>query len=211
MLIPEYLMKTNPAFLSAALLGCVVASSSIGLAQTNASLLGQRYVGLSLFTESLRDRNISNGNGGMAGLNVPLTPFLDFGASGSFESFRDYSVKDNRAFAGLTAYHDFNAFKGFADASIGGSWQSSTVNGVSYSDHDGIYGVGVGLEAPFTDRSALFGRVALNQYFQRDRGHYWTYAVGASHWFNEKLGASFTVTFFESSSVTFALGANVRF
>ena len=204
-------MKTTPAFISAALLGCVVASSSIGRAQTNAGLLGQRYVGLSFFSESIRDHSISNGTGGMAGLNVPLTPYLDFGASGSFESFRDYNIKDNRAFAGLTAYHDFNAFKAFADASIGGTWQSSTVSGVSYSNHDGLYAVGVGMELPFTDRSALFGRLALNQYFQGDHGHYWTYTGGASHWFNEKLGATLSVTFFENSSVTFALGANIRF
>lgn len=205
-------MKTPPAFISAALLGCVIAASnSIGLAQTTAGLLGQRYVGLSLFTESIRNSNLSNGVGGIAGLNVPLTPYLDFGASGSFESFHDYNIKDNRAFAGLTAYHDFNSLKAFADASIGGTWQSSKVAGVSYSNNSTIYGVGSGIEVPFTDRSALFGRVAFNQYSQSGLGHYWTYAGGVSHWFNDKLGATLTVTFFQSDSVTFALGANVRF
>jgi hypothetical protein len=204
-------MKTSSVSLSAVLLGCVLASSSIGLAQTTAGLLGQRYAGLSVFTESIRDSNISNGFGGGAGLNVPLTPYLDFGASGTFESFRDYDLKDNRAFAGLTAYHDFNALKAFADASIGGTWQSSKVGGVSYSNNSTIYGVGGGIELPFSDRSALFARLAYNKYSQSGLGHYMTYAGGASHWFNEKLGATVTVTFFESDSVTFALGAMIRF
>ena len=204
-------MKTSPAFIAAAFLGCVIVINSTVRAQTNAGLLGQRYAGLSLFSESLRNRDISNGTGGALGVNFPLTPFLDFGASGSSESFRDYSVKDQRASAALTAYHDFNALKAFADASIGGTWQSSKVNGVSYRANDGIYAFGVGIEAPFTDRSALLGRAALNQYFQRDRGHYWTYTVGANHWFNDKLGATVSVTFFESTSIIYGLGVNVRF
>jgi len=180
-------------------------------AQTNAGLLGQRYAGLSLFSESIRNRDISNGVGGAMGVNFPLTSFLDFGVSGSSESFHDYSVKDHRAAAGFTAYHDFNAFKAFADVSVGGTWQSSKVNGVSYNDNDGIYAFGAGIEAPFTDRSALFGRVALNQYFQRDRGHYWTYTAGANHWFTAKLGATVSVSFFENTSVIYGIGVNVRF
>jgi hypothetical protein len=204
-------MKTSPAFIAAALLGCVVSISSTARAQTNAGLLGQRYAGLSLFTESIRNREISNGIGGALGVNFPVTSFLDLAVGGSSESFHDYSVKDQRASAGLTAYHDFNAFKAFADASIGGTWQSSKVNGVSYRDNDGIYAFGIGIEAPFTDRSALFGRVALNQYFKRDRGHYWTYTGGANHWFNEKLGATLSVSFFENTSIIYGLGVTVRF
>jgi len=184
---------------------------STARAQTVAGLIGQRYTGLSLFSESIRDHDISNGTGAAVGLNLPITSFLDFQASGSSESFRDYSIKDQRAFAGVTAYRDFNSFKAFADASLGGTWQSSTVNGVSYSANDGIYALGAGLEAPFTDTSALFGRVAVNQYYKHNNGHYWTYAAGADHWFNPKFGAVATVTFFESSSITFSLGVNVRF
>lgn len=204
-------MKTSPVLIAAALLACVVMLSSTARGQANAGLLGQRYAGLSLFSESIRNRDISNGIGGGLGINFPLTPYLDLGVSGSSESFSDYDVKDVRASAGITAYHDFNAFKGFVDTSIGGTWQSSEVNGVSYRDNDGIYAFGVGLEAPFTDTSALFARAAYNQYFQRDRGHYWTYTAGANHWFNEKFGASLSVTFFESTSIIYTLGVNVRF
>ena len=204
-------IERSLAFIAAALLGCVTVINSTALAQTNAGLLGQRYAGLSLFTESIRNRDISNGIGGSMGVNLPLMSFLDFGVSGSSESFRDYSVKDQRAAAALIAYRDFNSLKAFADASIGGTWQSSKVSGVSYRDNDGIYAFGVGFEAPFTDRSALVGRVALNQYFKRDRGHYWTYTAGANHWFNEKLGATLTVSFFESTSIIYGLGVTVRF
>ena len=136
---------------------------------------------------------------------------LDLGLGGSSESFSDYHVKDHRASAGLTAYRDFNFLKGFLDVSIGGTWQSSKVSGVTYRASDGLYAFGAGFEAPFTDRSALFGRIARNQYFDRDREAYWTYAAGANHWFTDKLGATFSVTFFESSSIIYALGVNVRF
>lgn len=203
-------MKTS-ALIAAALLGCVATLSPTARAQATAGLLGQRYAGLSLFSESIRNRDISNGTGGALGANFPLTPYLDLGVSGSSESFRDYDVKDVRASAGITVYHDFNAFKGFADTSIGGTWQSSEVNGVTYRASDGIYAFGAGIEAPFTDTSALFARVAFNQYFQRERGHYWTYTAGANHWFNEKFGGSLSVTFFESSSIIYTLGVNVRF
>jgi hypothetical protein len=204
-------MKTSPACIAAAFVGCVLFLDSPVAAQTNAGLLGQRYAGLSLFSESIRNRDISNGTGGALGVNLPLTHFLDLGVSGSSESFRDYDVKDHRASASLVAHRDFNALKAFADVSLGGTWQSSEVGGVSYRDSDGIYALGVGFEAPFTDRSALFARIAHNQYFKRDRGHYWTYAGGANHWFTDKLGGSFSVTFFESSSITYSVGVNVRF
>ena len=204
-------MKTSRAFIAAAIAGCVVVLNSTALAQTNAGLLGQRYAGLSLFSESIRNRDISNGTGGALGVNFPLTPFLDLGVSGSSESFSDYSVKDHRASAAMIAYRDFNVLKGFIDVSIGGTWQSSKVSGVSYRASDGLYAFGAGFEAPFTDRSALFGRIARNQYFDADREAYWTYSAGANHWFTDKLGATISVTFFESSSITYALGVNVRF
>ena len=203
-------MKTSPALIAAALLACVVLNST-ARAQLNAGLLGQRYAGLSLFSESIRHSDLSNGIGGGLGVNLPLTPYLDLGVSGSSESFSDYEVKDVRASAGLTAYRDFNAFKGFVDTSLGGTWQSSEVNGISYRENDGLYAFGAGIEAPFTDTSALFARVAYNHYFQRDHGHYWTYTAGANHWFNEKFGASLSVTYFESSSIIYTLGVNVRF
>jgi hypothetical protein len=204
-------MKTSPAFFAAAVLGCVLLVGSSARAQTNAGLIGQRYTGLSLFTESLRNRDISNGIGATVGLNVPVMSFLDFAASGSSESFHDYSIRDQRAFASVTAYRDFSSFKAFADTSVGGTWQSSKVNGISYSSNDGIYAIGAGIEAPVTDTSAIFGRVAQNRYFQNNHGHYWTYTAGADHWFDQKFAAVASVTFFESSSVTFSLGVNVRF
>src|SRR5688572_12432587 len=135
-------MKTSRAFIAAAFVGCVVAFTSNAVAQTNAGLLGQRYFGLSLFTESIRNRDISNGNGGAAGVNFPLTPYLDLGVSGSSESFSDYSVKDHRASAAMIAYRDFNVLKGFVDFSVGGTWQSSKVSGITYRASDGLYAFG---------------------------------------------------------------------
>ncbi len=204
-------MKIRPAFFAAALLGCVFFVGSTARAQTNAGLIGQRYASLSLFSESLRNSSISNGTGATVGLNVPVNSFLDFAAGGSHESFSDYSIRDQRAFAGVKAYRDFNSFKAFADTSIGTTRQSSKVSGISYRASEGIYAVGAGLEAPFTDTSAIFGRVAWIRYFDSSRGHYWTYTAGANHWFNQKYGAVGTVTFFGSTSVTFSLGVNVRF
>jgi hypothetical protein len=205
-------MKTSRAFfVSVAFFGCVLFVGSKILAQTQAGLLGQRYGGLSLFSEHLRDSNLSNGTGATLLVNVPVNSFLDFEASGSFESFPDYSVRDQRAFAGVTAYRDFNTFKIFALTSVGSTWQSSKINGITYRANDGIYAFGAGIEVPFTDSSALFGRVTWNRYFDDNRGHYWTYTVGANHWFNQKFGAVASVFFFEESAVTFSLGVNVRF
>lgn len=204
-------MKISPAFyFTAALVGCVFVGSPVR-AQTQAGLLGQRYTALSVFTENLRDSNLSNGTGAVLAVNLPVAAFLDIEASGSFESFSDYSIRDQRAFAGLVAYRDFNTFKAFAVGSIGSTWQSSKVNGITYRANDGIYALGAGLEIPFTDKSAIFGRATWNRYFDDNRGHYWLYAAGVNHWFNQKFGATALVSFFESSSVTFSLGVNVRF
>ena len=87
-------MKTSSAFFAAAVFGCVLAFSSTVNGQTVAGLIGQRHANLSIFTESLRDRNISNGYGGSVGLNVPMTSFLDFTAGGSFgDEDLDFGVR----------------------------------------------------------------------------------------------------------------------
>lgn len=180
-------------------------------AQTQAGLLGQRYVGVSVFSEDLRDRNISNGYGGDFTVNVPAAPNFDFSFGGSYERFSDYSIEDKRLFGTARVFRDLNSFKPFVDLSLIGTWQSSKVGSYSYSSNDGLWAGGVGLEVPVGDATALTGRVAYNRYFKAENGHYWTYGLSLHHWFTQKLGGQISVLFWESDSVTYSLGLNVRF
>lgn len=180
-------------------------------AQIQAGLLGQRYAGVSVFTESLRDRNISNGNGGDLSVNLPAATNLDFAFGGSYERFSDYSVEDKRLFGTIRAHHDLNGFRPFVDLSLIGTWQSSKVGSYSYSSNDGIWAAGVGVEVPVADATAIIGRAAYQKYFKSENGHYWTYSMGLQHWFTERLGGQISVLFWESDSVIYSAGLNIRF
>lgn len=196
---------------ASSLIALAVLLDGIAFAQNQAGQLGQRYFGASVFTESLRDRNLDNGNGASATFNFPIASNVDLSFGGSYEKFSDYSVEDKRAFGAVRAYREFSEIRPFIDLSLIGTWQSSQVGSVSYSSNDSIWAGGVGLEVPVGDTTALFARAAYHKYFKSENGHYSTYGAGVHHWFTARVGAEASVLFWESDSIVYSVGLNVRF
>jgi hypothetical protein len=174
-------------------------------ADTDAGLLGKNYVGTNLFLEHVRTANISDGFGGALTGNFAVAPHFDLGAIASLERFSDYSIHDDRVGAYARAFTEVSGFRPFADLSLGGTWQSSTINGVTYRSNDGIFGAAFGVEAPVAKSTALIGRLGYNKYFDSKNGHYWLYSLGLNHWLTPQLNLGASVSFQDSDSITYTL------
>ena len=180
-------------------------ASQLSAADTDAGLLGRNYVGTDLFIEHVRTANISDGLGGALTGNFAVAPHFDLGATASLERFSDFSIRDDRLGVYARGFTEVSGFRPFADLSLGGTWQSSTFDGVTHRSNDGIYGVAFGVEAPVAKSTALFGRLGYNKYFDSKNGHYWLYSLGLNHWLTPQLNLGASVSFQDSDSVTYKL------
>lgn len=204
-------MVTSRKIVLALSLALAAAGASSASAQIEAGLLGRRTFGASLFTETLRNRNIDNGYGGDLSLNVPVAKNLDASFGASYERFSDFSVEDKRLFGSLRAFHEFQGLRPFLDVSLISTHQSSKVGSISYSDSDGIWAGGLGAEIPVGDATAVTGRIAYHRFFKSTNGHYTTYALSLHHWFNERVGGQASVLCWESDSIVYSVGLTFRF
>jgi hypothetical protein len=189
----------------------VFALAGVTRAQMDAGFIGKRYAGIALFTEDLRKQDISNGNGVELNGNVPLNSFLDASVRASYEKFNDYSISDKRFGGSLIGYADLDTWKPFMELSVANTAQSSTVSGIKYKNSENYWSMGAGVEAAITKSTAIFGLVTHNNYFDSKRDSYWTYKFGLNTWFTPKIGGVFSVSFFESESVTYSFGMTYRF
>ncbi|MBI5382572.1 MAG: hypothetical protein HZA31_11785 [Opitutae bacterium] len=206
------MITSKHVLFGAVLAGCAVLSSGTAFAQMQAGLLGKQYVQAAYFTEDIRKpSNIDNGNGASFGVNLPLMPNVDLGLGGYYESISTNDFTNKRLTATVTGYQEVNGFKPFIDVSLASDWQSSSYRGVDYSKTTGVYALGVGVEAPVSDNTALFGRIAYNKYFNGMTSRYYTYAFGFNHWFTPKVAGMASVSFWENDSVTYSVGLGYRF
>jgi hypothetical protein len=189
----------------------VFALAGVTHAQMDAGFLGRRYTGASPFTESLRHRDLSNGNGMELNGNIPLNAFLDAHVLASYEKFKDYSISDTRFGGSLIGYADLDVWKPFAEVAIANTAQSSTVSGIKYNSSDAYWSVGVGIEAPASRSTAVFALITRNNYFNSKLDSYWTYKFGVNTWFTEKIGGLIAISFFKSESITTSIGLTYRF
>ena len=179
--------------------------------QMDAGFLGKRYAGAALYIEHLNSGDIGNGNGVELNGNAPLASFLDASVQASYEKFGNYSLKDKRLGASLTGYADLDTWKPFAELGFTNTAQSSTVSGIEYTNSENLCSFGVGVEAPVSKSTAVFGVVAFNRYFNDKIDSYWTYKFGINAWVTPKLGAVFSVSIWDGESTTYALGMMYRF
>jgi hypothetical protein len=189
----------------------VFALAGVARGQRDAGFIGKRYVGVSLFLENIRTEDLSNGNGIELNGNVPLTDFLDASVRVSSEKINDYDISDQRFGGSLIGYADMDTWKPFMELSVANTAQSSTIAGKTYKNSENYWSVGVGIEAAVTKTVAIFGAATLNNYFDNKRDSYWTYKLGLNTWLTPKIGCMFSVSFYESESVTYTLGMNYRF
>jgi hypothetical protein len=179
--------------------------------QMDAGFLGKRYAGASLFIEHLNSGNISNGNGVELTGNAPLASFLDASLHASYEKFGDYSLKDQRFGGSLIGYADLDTWKPFAELGFTNTAQSSTVSGIKYTNSENLCSFGMGVEAPVSKSTSVFGVVAYNRYFNDKIDSYWTYKFGINTWVTPKLGAVLSVSIWDGESTTTSLGMVYRF
>lgn len=189
----------------------LLALASVGHAQMDAGFIGKRYAGLGFFTENVRSSNMDNGNGVELFANVPILDFLDAGFRASSERFSNFSYTDRRIGGYVTAYTDLDWAKPYVEFSISETNQSSSYNNVKYRNRESLWATGLGLEVPVTRSSALFGSATYTEYFNSSYDSAWIYKLGLNTWFTPKLGAVVGISFYESESVTYSLGVNIRF
>src|SRR4051794_21754038 len=108
---------------------CLSVVGRLSAADTDAGLLGKNYAGANIFMEHVRTADISDGFGGAVTGNFAVAPHLDIGATASLERFSDFSIHDDRIGAYARGFAETNGFRPFVDLSLGGTWQSSTING----------------------------------------------------------------------------------
>jgi hypothetical protein len=197
--------------LSLLILGSGLGCCPFAFAQSDAGLIGKRYIRVDGAMEQARQEDIGNGYGFGGGVNLPLLENWDLGLSASYLHYSDFDFKDRRLDANLRGHLRADDFTPFADLLLGYSAQSSAVGGVKYTNHDGQVGLGLGAEVPISPATALQGRVAYWRWFDQQNGHYWTYTLGANHWFTPKLNVAAEVVWLDSETVTFRLSSSVRF
>jgi len=207
---------STPRFLISTL--CIFALAGIARAQMEPGFIGKRYVGASFFNENLHHENIDDGHGAELCANVPLASFLDVGVktsyekfSGSRQDFGDYSISDRRITGSLLGYFDADYIKPFVELSYTNTAQTSTFVGVKNKNNEGLCGVGVGIEAPVSKSTAIFGLATYNRYLNGNYDNYWTYKFGINTWFTRKVGGVVSVSIWDGESTTFSLGVMYRF
>jgi len=204
-------MITSRSILSAIALASFLGVVGSLSAQIQAGFLGRRTVSITGFLEDFDTSGIADGNGVSLAANLPLTSNFDLGLSGYHEWISTNSFREKQLAASVIAYYEMSGFKPFADISVGNVWQSSTVRGIRYSDNNGFYSFGAGVEAPISDSTALTARVGHSEYFDAALGGHWNYVFGISHWFTEKAAVLVSVNFRESDSLIYSFGVGVCF
>ena len=164
---------------------------------TSAGLLGKRYASAGLFAADFRDSPIDTGIGAQLGVNLPVAANLDVAFSYEYVHIDDSLVDANGNALGATArYHTlWSGVKPFADATLGYTWLDADnwISGFEYDEF--FWDLGVGVEIPVANATAIIGRVGYSELFDNDFDGSWNFTVGASHWFSPRLAGTIQVTF----------------
>ncbi len=180
-------------------------------AQMDPGFLGKRHVGASLFVENVNDGAVGTGNGILGSATLPVRANIDMNGFASYQRFSDFSIRDQRLGATVLGYRELDYFKPFLEAGIAGTWQSSTIAGRTYKNHDGLYLAALGIEAALGRTTALTMKAGYNQYFDRDNGEYWTYTLGLNTWLNDRIGGLVSIAFNESETTVYTVGLVCRY
>lgn len=203
--------------LLSALAAIAVATSALAQTTTvpapaGAGLLGQRFVAVDAFTQDFRKIDLDNSIGGQVSVNLPINSYLDGGLSYDYQRVDDIIDARQQSISGsLRAYTQMGLFNPFVDATLGWTTAKAEAFGFSEEDDSGVYAFGVGVELPLGARTAVAARIGFNDTFESGNNDLWTYSARLNHWFTPRFGAAASITFSENESVTYGLGANLRF
>lgn len=146
-------------------------------AQNPVGLLGQSYSEVSFGVTDIKHFSKDQYSLGV-GANVPVTPYLDLGASYDYSWLRGLGHVNTIA-GGATAYTTFNGVKPFATAALGYEWQSFP----GYRDDQADWGFAAGVEIPVSVITVT-PRIAYADDFRGSNrsSQQWSYAVEGNYW-----------------------------
>jgi hypothetical protein len=167
----------------------LLAAAAPGFAQTSAGLLGQRYGEVSFGVEDFRNFSKNAYDVGV-GVNLPVTPMLDFGL-GYSKGWLDTSAFDLRAdtlAANATIYTNAQGIKPFAGAVLGMQWNETRLPGFKDRDSAGVWALGGGVEIPVGPLTLTPGIAYTDSFKGRNSVGAFRAGVEAHVWFTSKLG-----------------------
>ena len=192
-----------------------------GVAQTTPSitpedgpgLLGKRYIGVSLATTDFRNSDANNALHSSVFADIPVNQHIivEGGYALARRSDHGFTGYWNDLFTDVTAYTTVNGFKPFADAGIGYSMFNLSGHGVSIDDQNGFYGAGAGVELPITKALSVVLRTGFSDTMTSGSKLFWRHSISSAYWVSPRVAATGSVSFNESVSVTYSLGARFVF
>jgi len=172
-----------------------------------AGLLGKDYLSVGPTMQDFRHSDSKKGWGTDLDFNLPVVDNCDIGLNYGFERVANTPrITDNTIGTSVTGYFKAGGVKPFADIDFGYLWSRTKPSDVTTKYDRATYAVGTGLEAPFTDSTALVGRVAYNNEFRRGTPREMTYTAGLDQSFSDHVAGMVNVTFHEGNSAVYNLG-----
>jgi hypothetical protein len=176
-------------------------------------LLGKRHIGVSLATTDFRNSNVNNAVTSEVFADIPVNQHISVGGGYSLSRLSDNGFTGywNDLFTDVTAYTTINGFKPFVDAGIGYSMFNLSGNGISTDDQNGFYGAGAGVELPITKALSVALRTGFSDTMTSGAKLFWHHSIHSAYWVSPRVAATGTVSFNESVSITYAVGARFVF
>lgn len=185
-------------------------TTSTEVATTPVGVIGQQYTEASFGLTDIKHFSKHQYGVGVAG-NVPVTPFLDLGASYDYSWINDLGHANALA-ATATAYTLLNGVKPFVAVGVGHEWISAS----GFRDNDWYWGASAGVEIPVGSVS-ITPRVIYSDDWRSstsDSGQ-WSYEVEGNYWVSRTFAvfASVGRTDPQGSDKTwdYAIGARFKF
>lgn len=209
-------MITTKQLIGAAAFGLatLVTSSAFAADGASSGLIGKRYVGADFLATDFRDID-DNGNGGSLVFNQPVSDVVDLSATYSFNQVNGdaLDLTQSTLEIGAVYYSQLEKYTPFMSASLGYGWDKWKFQAPTLNDNDEgfFYSIGVGVEVPVADKTALIGEFSYQDGTDSDTEDSFGLEVGVNHWFTEKLAFKASAYIVEDDSVTFRIGARLAF
>jgi hypothetical protein len=213
-------MITTKQLIGAGVLGLaafVMSTSAFAQAEATTSdsgpgLIGKRYLGADFVFTDYRDLE-ADGFGGGISVNLPVSPAVDIGLSYGYDLLDgdNLEVSSHGLTGGAVWYSQQDGYKPFMSASLGFVQSETEIGTFEDSDGNMVYSVGLGVEAPIGDKTAITGEVSYADGFDSGYEDSIGIEVGLVHWLSNKFALEGSVYVVEDDSITLNIGARFVF
>jgi hypothetical protein len=185
---------------------------------TGPGLIGKRHYGADVSYEQFRGHRYDQAFGASGNVNLPMIPGIDaaFSFGTAHTSGANMSLTQQTLTAAVLAYNDSEYGKTFFAGTIGQAWGTAKLLGVESDRDDTFWMLGIGLEAPWGNTTAItYGLNYCDSFKSDGRSPTWQYRLQASHWFTARVCGVATLSYNQikhaPDSVLCALGVRVTF